>query len=117
MTTTDTHTAEWREAQAEHVYQESRKLALDAPTDDAPSLWEYGQGEDDTWLVVRLCWNGYEWDTNVDIWDEDASSVEMCPTRDAARALATTRNTPPHLQSNSPESTPATVTGEGEEER
>jgi len=92
--TDDTHTAEWLDAQAEHLYQQSWRLALDASADaeSGPSFWEYGQGEDDTWLVVRRYWNGHEWDTNADIWDEDASSVEQCPTREAARDLATSRN-------------------------
>lgn len=112
----DTHTAEWREAQAEHLYQESRKLALSATADDpdGASCWEYADLFSYGWCISLLFYRGTEPDTGATVWSDFDHDTISCDDRAAARALATTRNTPPEQQPHSFDATGVTETGEGE---
>jgi len=107
---TDTHTAEWIDAQAERTYQESRRLALDASghNEGGPECWEY-DGSADEWGVGLMRYLGTERSTGSEMWL--TVDFEHCPSRDDARSLATQRNTPPRLQSASPDAAPAREVG------
>lgn len=115
--TDDTHTALAREAQAEHLYRESCRLSRAATADEigGPSYWAYGDSsndDDETWTVIHLAWGSHPWASSIKLFRTDPDSEEHCPTREAARALATTRNTPPQQPHSLPDTA---VTGSGEE--
>lgn len=76
MTTDDTHTARAREEQAEAAYFASWTFASGA----AACCWTYWGEEGSGWYVIPLWRNGW------------AGIPECCPSREAARCLATQRN-------------------------
>ncbi len=110
--TDDAHDAEWREAQAEHLYQESRRLALAATRQDpdGASCWEYDDLFGYGWCISLLFYSGTDPDTSDTVRADFDHDTISCDDREAARALATSRNTPQRLQSASPDAT--AVTGE-----
>jgi len=110
--TDDTHTAEWREAQAEHLYQESRRLALAATADDpdGPCCWQYDELYYYGWCVTRRSYSGTG-PTAIASLLWDSADIVCCDDREAARSLATQRNTPPRLQSANPDAAPAREVG------
>lgn len=111
--TDDTQTALGREAQAEAAYQESRRLALGATHGEpgGPSCWEYHELIASVWCVTRYFYAGPT--ISATVW-WGWSDTEFCDDREDARALATTRNTPPEQQPHSFDATGVTETGEGE---
>ncbi len=113
----DTDTALVREEQDEAAYQESRRLALEATEGepDGPACWEYDELFRRGWCISLLFYSGTDPDTSDTVWSDFDHDTISCDDRETARALATSRNTPPRLQANSPES--ATPVTDLEEER